>query len=117
MPTYEYQCIECGHRFDVWQSVGEAPPACAECGAAVKKIFHPARVIFKGSGFYVTDTRAEKEAKSSSKNGSSEDGAAKPASGDSGGDAGKVESKSEAKTTESTQAVTSSDKTQSDNKK
>src|SRR5687768_1699969 len=90
VPTYEYQCNECDHRFDIWQSVGEAPPPCPECGAAVKKIFHPARVIFKGSGFYVTDTRAEKEARNGSKNGSTQDGATKPASGESGGDSSKT---------------------------
>lgn len=66
MPTYEYQCTQCKHQFDIWQSVGEAPPACPECGSEVKKIFHVPRVIFKGSGFYVTDLRAEKSAGSKS---------------------------------------------------
>jgi len=97
VPTYEYQCNECSHRFDIWQSVGEAPPPCPECGAEVKKIFHPARVIFKGSGFYVTDTRAEKEARSGAKNGSTTDGS-KSAGSENSGDSGKTETKSETKT-------------------
>ena len=70
MPTYEYQCTANAHRFDVWQQVGEAPPPCPECGAATKKVFGVPRVIFKGSGFYVTDKRAESskpEAKSEAK--------------------------------------------------
>ena len=59
MPTYEYQCTANAHRFDVWQQVGESPPPCPECGAVTKKVFGVPRVIFKGSGFYVTDKRAE----------------------------------------------------------
>ena len=60
MPNYEYECTQCARRFEVWQSVGEAAPPCAECKGEVKKVFHVPRVIFKGSGFYVTDLRAEK---------------------------------------------------------
>ncbi|HVF84666.1 MAG TPA: FmdB family zinc ribbon protein [Abditibacteriaceae bacterium] len=66
MPNYEYQCTACDHIFELWQPVGEAAPACPECESAVKKIFHAPRVIFKGSGFYVTDLRAEKSASQSS---------------------------------------------------
>jgi putative FmdB family regulatory protein len=66
LPNYEYQCTECQHLFEIWQPVGEAAPNCPECGSAVKKIFHAPRVIFKGSGFYVTDLRAEKEKSSGS---------------------------------------------------
>ena len=62
MPTYEYQCTKCETVFELWQNVGDAPPPCPECAATeVKKIFHPPRVHFKGSGFYLTDLRAEKE--------------------------------------------------------
>jgi putative FmdB family regulatory protein len=60
VPNYEYECTQCARRFEVWQSVGEAAPPCAECKGEVKKVFHVPRVIFKGSGFYVTDLRAEK---------------------------------------------------------
>ena len=58
MPTYEYQCKTCEHRFEIWQSVGEEAPPCPECAAEVRKIFHPVRTIFKGSGFYITDSRS-----------------------------------------------------------
>ena len=60
MPNYEYQCTKDGSRFELWQEVGSPAPACPTCGAETKKVFHVPRVIFKGSGFYLTDTRAEK---------------------------------------------------------
>ena len=60
MPNYEYRCMSCENQFEIWQEVGSSPPPCPECGKEVKKVFHPVRTIFKGSGFYVTDLRAEK---------------------------------------------------------
>jgi putative FmdB family regulatory protein len=81
MPTYEYQCTDCEHRFEIWQSVGEAAPQCPECGAEVRKIFHPVRVIYKGSGFYITDSRAEKTGKSGK---SGEEGGSESTSSSSG---------------------------------
>ena len=59
MPTYEYKCTNEGTTFDIWQEVGSSAPPCPNCGAPTKKVFRPTRTIFKGSGFYVTDTRAE----------------------------------------------------------
>lgn len=67
VPVYEYRCTSCEHQFEVWQEVGAEPPACEECGAAVKKVFHPVRTIYKGSGFYITDTRSEKSGSASPK--------------------------------------------------
>lgn len=57
MPTYEYKCKQCDHQFELWQEVGADAPECPECGAEVQKVFHPIRTIFKGSGFYITDSR------------------------------------------------------------
>lgn len=58
MPTYEYACSTCGHRFDVRQSFSEDPiNECPECGASVRRVLYPAGVIFKGSGWYATDNR------------------------------------------------------------
>jgi putative FmdB family regulatory protein len=59
MPTYEYKCTNDDSVFELWQEVGAEAPACPTCGAPTKKVFHPTRTIFKGSGFYITDTRAE----------------------------------------------------------
>jgi putative FmdB family regulatory protein len=57
MPTYEYECKSCSHNFEVFQSMSDAPiKNCPECGGEVRRlIFGGAGVIFKGSGFYVTD--------------------------------------------------------------
>jgi putative FmdB family regulatory protein len=56
MPTYGYQCKECGHRFEVFQKITDpAVSACASCGGSVKKLLYPVGIQFKGSGFYVND--------------------------------------------------------------
>jgi len=57
MPTYEYQCQKCGHRFELFQKMSEAPAAaCPECGGKVRRLIGTgAAVIFKGSGFQTTD--------------------------------------------------------------
>jgi putative FmdB family regulatory protein len=58
MPIYEYECIHCRHRFEVKQSFKDKPEAeCPECQAIARRVFHPTPIIFKGSGFYVTDHR------------------------------------------------------------
>ena len=57
MPIYEYACTN-GHRFEVRQSYSEDPLLdCTECGAPVRRVLHPSGVIFKGSGWYATDSR------------------------------------------------------------
>lgn len=56
MPTYEYECLECKHRFDVFHSIKDDPVSiCEKCGKEVKRVIGPAGIIFKGSGFYVND--------------------------------------------------------------
>jgi len=57
MPTYEYECKSCAHNFEVFQSMSDEPlKDCPECGKEVRRIiFGGTGVIFKGSGFYVTD--------------------------------------------------------------
>lgn len=58
MPTYEYVCVDCGNRFEVYRRIGDDPlRVCEVCGGAVRKVFHPAGIVFKGSGFYKTDSR------------------------------------------------------------
>ncbi len=56
MPTYEYQCAK-GHRFEAFQRISDRPKSkCPECGAAAKRVISGgAGLIFKGSGFYITD--------------------------------------------------------------
>jgi len=57
MPTYEYECIGCGHLFDVFHTMTAKPRIkCPECGGRTKKLIGAgAGIIFKGSGFYETD--------------------------------------------------------------
>ncbi len=98
MPTYEYKCTNDGSTFDLWQEVGSPAPPCPDCGAPTKKVFAPPRVIFKGSGFYITDKRAES-------GGSSGDGSAsgaksaetKDSSSESSSDAPASDAKTETK--------------------
>jgi putative FmdB family regulatory protein len=95
MPTYEYECRKCGHEFEAFQRISEAPlKRCPKCKGAVKrKIGTGAGLLFKGSGFYITDYRSENYKKAARSE--------KPA------EAKKSESKSETKpapTTEKTKA-------------
>ncbi len=59
MPTYQYACTECGHAFDQVQSFSEDTlTVCPECRGRLRKVFNAVGVVFKGSGFYRTDSRA-----------------------------------------------------------
>ena len=58
MPTYEYECLECGHCFEVVQRItDEQIHACEKCSGRVRKVLFPVGILFKGSGFHVTDYR------------------------------------------------------------
>lgn len=58
MPTYSYACTDCGHAFDVYQSFSDdALTTCPECQGGLRKVFNSVGVVFKGSGFYRTDSR------------------------------------------------------------
>ena len=76
MPTYDYKCLACDVRFEKFQGI-TAPPIeeCPECGGKVKRLIGAgAGLIFKGSGFYITDYRSEgyKESAKKDKKGSSD---------------------------------------------
>ncbi len=59
MPTYEYACQSCGTHVEVFQRFSDEPlTECGVCGGPLRKVFHPAGILFKGSGFYVTDSRS-----------------------------------------------------------
>lgn len=66
MPLYDYQCTACGavsevrHGFD---QTHEAP--CPKCGGSLKRVFNPAPILFKGSGFYITDSRPKSDSSKS----------------------------------------------------
>jgi len=70
MPTYEYQCTACGHAFEKFQSIKSAPiKKCPNCGKSkVKRLIGMgAGLLFKGSGFYITDYRSDKYKESAKK--------------------------------------------------
>ena len=83
MPTYEYECRSCGAEFEQFQSMSDAPlTVCPSCGQSIRrKINGGTGIIFKGSGFYVNDSRKSSEAKGPSPRSEAKAGAeASPAS-------------------------------------
>ena len=73
MPTYDYQCRSCGSVTEVIHSMLEdGPTVCERCGGELRRVLYPTGIIFKGSGFYRTDSR---NSKSSSADGNSGSGA------------------------------------------
>ncbi len=61
MPLYEYECGKCAHRFELRKSFSEGASAtCPSCKSTAQRVFAPVPIVFKGSGFYVTDYRKEK---------------------------------------------------------
>jgi putative FmdB family regulatory protein len=58
VPTYQYTCTECGDQVEAVQKFTDAPlTVCTACGGRLRKVFFPAGIVFKGSGFYRTDSR------------------------------------------------------------
>jgi putative FmdB family regulatory protein len=109
MPTYEYVCTKCGERLEAVQSFSDAPLTdCPSCGKkkALRKVFSAVGVVFKGSGFYKTDSRSN--GKSSPSTTSSEP-AAKSTSNDSKPDTSTA-TKSDSTSSTSTSASASSAK-------
>ncbi len=86
MPLYEYRCRNCDHQFEIQQAVTEdALTVCPECEGALRKVFSPVGIAFKGSGFYKNDSRSSGSGSSGSSDGSS--GSGRPeSSGSSGSD-------------------------------
>jgi putative FmdB family regulatory protein len=85
VPTYSYACTQCDDRFDVVQAfTDDALTTCEKCSGRLRKLFNSVGVVFKGSGFYRTDSREDRKKSNGSSNGSSE-AAASSGSGDKGG--------------------------------
>ena len=58
MPTYTYRCDACGHQFEAVQRFSDDPlRECPSCGGVVRRVIQPVGVVFKGSGWYITDSR------------------------------------------------------------
>ena len=96
MPTYQYRCKACGHEFDQFQKFAEDPlTICPSCGGEIRRVIQAVGVVFKGSGWYINDSRpasSESKAEGSTNSESKPDGG-KVDKGD------KTETKSEPKET------------------
>jgi putative FmdB family regulatory protein len=75
MPIYSYRCNDCGHEFDQRQRMSDdALTVCPVCEGSIRRVVTPVGVVFKGSGFYVTDNRGTNSANSTNNvNGKSSD--------------------------------------------
>lgn len=100
MPTYEYVCKNCGENFEVFQSFSDKPLKKHKvCGGDLQKVFHARGIVFKGGGFYATDSKAASSTKTPSESGN----------GDKSGKPGKSEKKASAKAVSSPASSSSLD--------
>jgi putative FmdB family regulatory protein len=84
VPTYQYACTECGHEFEAVQKFSDdALTDCPSCTGKLRKVFSAVGVVFKGSGFYRTDSRAGAKAESKSSSDSSSGGSTSDSSSSS----------------------------------
>ena len=83
MPTYQYSCTECGHFFETFQNFSDdSLTTCPECAGRLRKVFNAVGVVFKGSGFYRTDSRKPDTESAPSTNGSEKGSDSKPKKAD-----------------------------------
>jgi putative FmdB family regulatory protein len=88
MPTYQYACTECGHAFEQFQSFSDASlTECPECRGRLRKVYNAVGVVFKGSGFYRTDSRGKDSSSTTASSTSSSDssGSSTPAAASASG--------------------------------
>jgi putative FmdB family regulatory protein len=92
MPTYEYTCTNCGHTFDVVQSMSDEPlTECPVCAGRLRKVFAPPAIAFRGSGFYATDHGKKASKPDESGDGKPSTKPAKSGPGDKGSTSGPAE--------------------------
>ena len=108
MPTYDYVCLTNDHRFEVKQSFSDdALTECIEFGEPVRKVFSAAGIVFKGSGYYVTDTRSS--GSSSSTSGTASSGSSDSSSKDSSSSKSSSSSKDSSSSSSTSSSSSSSD--------
>ena len=106
MPTYQYACTECGHAFEQFQRFSEdSLTECPECSGRLRKLFNAVGVVFKGSGFYRTDSRSDSRSGSGADTSGSSAGSS---TGDSGSSSGSKESSSSSSSSSSSPGKDSS---------
>lgn len=80
MPTYVYRCDACGHQFELFQRMSDDPvDTCPECQSPVRRVIHPVGVVFKGTGWYINDSRSKNSASGSGKASDTSTDSTKPA--------------------------------------
>lgn len=114
MPTYQYTCTECGEQVEAVQKFSDEPlSVCTNCGGRLRKVFSPVGIVFKGSGFYRTDSRngssSAPAAKANQDGGSSSDSSSSESSS-------KPEAKSEKKSSDTVSASSGSSSSSSSEK-
>ena len=103
MPTYSYACTECDNKFDVVQAFSDdALSECPKCDGRLRKLFGKVGVVFKGSGFYRTDSR---ESAKSSSNGSSKNSESSSGTSEKKSDSSKSDSSSSSSTSGSSSST------------
>lgn len=109
MPTYQYACTACGHRFEAVQSFSDSSLTdCPECAGRLRKVFSSVGIVFKGSGFYRTDSRASVDAAGPGKEGSAKEKVSADSSASSGSGDAKSSSTSDSSTKKADSGSTSS---------
>jgi putative FmdB family regulatory protein len=104
VPTYSYACTECGNRFDVVQAfTDDALTTCEQCSGRLRKLFNSVGVVFKGSGFYRTDSR---ESAKNSVNGSAKTSTEGSSSSDKSGSSEKSSTSSDKSDSASSKSAT-----------
>ena len=79
MPTYVYKCENCGYHFEKLQKFSDKPvKSCPRCEGHVKRVIHPTGIVFKGSGWYITDSRGSSSSTLESKASESKPAESKP---------------------------------------
>ncbi|MFC9893587.1 FmdB family zinc ribbon protein [Nocardia sp. NPDC127579] len=106
MPTYSYACTQCDNRFDIVQSFSDdALTVCPECSGKLRKLFNSVGIVFKGSGFYRTDSRGG--ASTASEPAKTDSGSSKPADSGSASSNGSTGTSSTSSSSTSTAAAAS----------
>lgn len=108
MPTYSYACTECDNKFDIVQSFSDdSLTECPQCAGRLRKLFNSVGIVFKGSGFYRTDSRPGSSSDTSTSSSDSSSSSSSSSSSDSSSSSSKSDSASSASSTKSeTKAAT-----------
>lgn len=111
MPLYEYRCKNCGHQFEIQQSMSEdSLTVCPDCGEPqLRKVFQPVGITFKGTGFYKNDSRSSSSSSSTSSTSTSTSSTSESSSSNGSGSSGSGSSSTTSESTTSSSSSSASD--------